>query len=123
MTSPVQPGFYVYPEQFPITYTCITRGSRFVEWKYNDNENHVSLTADHHIGKSVPDGSNHFNTTLINIDTNTGQTIIISELSLYEMEGHNEIIITCINGDLRESTNITLYKSGEPPTSYTHQPQ
>ena len=107
----------MYSEQFPINFTCITTGSSFLEWKYNDNEKHVSITADHEIGKSEPDDSNPFNATLINIDASTGPTIM-SELSLYEMDGHNEIVITCINGDHRESTNITLYKSGKPPTLY-----
>lgn len=117
LTSSVQPGSDVYPEQLPITFTCITRDSGFVDWRYNNNEDHVSVTMSDQLGQPVYAGSNYFYVTLVNIThTNTGEMILLSKLYLNELI-HNVTTVTCRNGDHQGSTNITVYRSGKPAAS------
>ena len=107
----------VYPVQLPIMFTCITRDSSFVDWRYNNNEDHVSVPKSYQLGQPVYAGSNYFYVTLVNIThTNTNETILLSKLYLNELID-NVITITCRNGDHQRSTNITVYRSGKPAAS------
>ena len=115
LTSSVLPGSYVYPEQAP-TYTCITRDSSLLNWWYNNREDHVSLIAIDKLGTSRT--NDLFNATLVNTTrTSTGETVIISTLHLNRIVDY-VITITCRNGDLQVSTNITSYKNGQAASSY-----
>ena len=102
----------MYPQQLP-TFTCITRGSSFVEWRYNDNEDHVALTTN-----GASNTHDFLNATLVNITrTKTGETVLLSTLHLNSLT-HDEITITCFNGDSKRSANITIYKNGDSAASY-----
>ena len=113
----MQPASGVCPEQFPIMLTCITRSSSFIEWWYNNHKGYVSLVRTE-LGETKT--NDLFNATLTNITvTSNGETIILSNVYLNGLlQDHNEITVTCRNGDFHELTNITFSKSGKETTSY-----
>ena len=100
----------MYPEQAP-KFTCMVRDSSFLEWRYNNQEDHVALTKDNQLG--IPITHEHFDVTLVNwTRTATGKTVLLSILRLKGVID-SETTITCLSGDHRENTSITVYKNSE----------
>ena len=100
----------MYPERTPI-FTCIVRGSGFLEWRYNNWEDHVALTTNDQLG--MPMTYDRFDATLVNVtQTGTGETVLLSTLCLKRVID-NKTTITCLSGDHRENTSITVYKNTE----------
>ena len=110
ISSSVPNGSYVYIDEL-VTITCITRGSRALQWQSPElfsGDDIIACTYDHHVGDTCYIGTD-VEVILVYIDT----IEIESRILFFANSSYDDITITCRNVDYDTSSSITIRVNGK----------